>query len=237
VPKRFFDLYDVERITLPIVRDDDLDDVPAVANSWALSPQDHELVTSRGQWRHAVQGYLAAISYCDWIIGRIVDALDRSGLADETVIVLWGDNGFHLGEKLHWRKFVLWEEATRVPMIVVPQRGTPARPFHDDPVGLVDLFPTIAELCGVEGPPHPDGRSLVKSMSGASCPNHPVLMSWGRGNHSVRIGDWRYTRYDDGGEELYHHGTDPNEWNNLAKDGRFTMQIESLRSQLRFDRA
>jgi arylsulfatase A-like enzyme len=146
VPKRFFDLYDVERITLPVVRDDDLDDVPPVAKSWALSPKDHELVTSRGQWRHAVQGYLAAISYCDWIVGRIVDALDRSGLADDTVIVLWGDNGFHLGEKLHWRKFVLWEEATRVPMIIVPQRGVPARPACDEPVGLVDLFPTISEL-------------------------------------------------------------------------------------------
>jgi arylsulfatase A-like enzyme len=236
VPKRFFELYDVERITLPVVRDDDLDDVPPVAKSWALSPRDHELVTSRGQWRYAVQGYLAAISYCDWIVGRIVDALDRSGLADDTVIVLWGDNGFHLGEKLHWRKFVLWEEATRVPMIVVPQRDVPARPTYDEPVGLVDLSPTIADLCGVEGPPRPDGRSLVKSMSDADCPGFPVLMTWQRGNHSVRMGDWRYTRYHDGGEELYNHRTDPNEWNNLAGDQRFTTQIENLRSRLRLDR-
>ena len=205
VPKRFFDLYDREHITLPVVRDNDLDDVPPVAKSWALSPRDHELVTSRGQWRHAVQGYLAAISYCDWIVGRIVDALDRSGLADETIIVLWGDNGFHLGEKLHWRKFVLWEEATRVPMIIVPQRGVPARPFYDEPVGLTAILPTIAELCGVEGPSQPDGRSLVKSMSIADQPSRPVLTTWGRGNHSVRTGSWRYTRYHDGGEELYRH--------------------------------
>jgi arylsulfatase A-like enzyme len=237
VPNRFFDLYDREHITLPVVRDDDLDDVPPVAKRWALSPKDHELVTSRGQWRHAVQGYLAAISYCDWIVGRIVDALDRSGLADETVIVLWGDNGFHLGEKLHWRKFVLWEEATRVPMIIVPQRGVPARPFYDEPVGLVDLFPTICELCGVEGPSQPDGRSLIKPMSKADEPGRPVLMTWGRGNHSVRTGDWRYTRYHDGGEELYNHRTDPNEWNNLANDSRFAMRIENLRSCLRPDQA
>ena len=235
VPKRFFDLYDLDRIALPVVRDDDLDDVPAVAKDWALSPRDHELVTSRGQWRNAVQGYLAAISYCDWIVGRIVDALDRSGLADETMIVLWGDNGFHLGEKLHWRKFVLWEEATRVPMIIVPQRGVPARPFYDEPVGLIDLFPTIAELCGVEAPPHPDGNSLVKSMSEVHRPGQPVLMSWGRGNHSVRTADWRYTRYHDGGEELYNHRTDPNEWNNLAGDSRFTTLIEALRACLRQD--
>ena len=183
-----------------------------------------------------MQGYLAAISYCDWIVGRIVDALDRSGLADETIIVLWGDNGFHLGEKLHWRKFVLWEEATRVPMIIVPQRGVPARPFYDEPVGLIDLFPTIAELCGVEGPSQPDGRSLVKSMSIADQPSRPVLMTWGRGNRSVRTGSWRYTRYHDGGEELYNHRTDPHEWNNLANDTRFTMLIEDLRSWLELDR-
>jgi arylsulfatase A-like enzyme len=237
VPKRFFDLYDRERITLPVVRDDDLEDVPLVGKGWALSPRDHELVTSRGQWRHAVQGYLAAISYCDCIVGRMVDALDRSGLVNETVIALWGDNGFHLGEKLHWRKFVLWEEATRVPMVIVPQRGVPARPFCDEPVGLVDLFPTIAELCGVEGPPHPDGRSLAKSMSEGNQPSRLVLMTWGRGNHSVRMEDWRYTRYHDGGEELYNHRTDPQEWNNLAGDIRFTTLIKDLRSRLRPDRA
>jgi arylsulfatase A-like enzyme len=237
VPKRFFDLYDPDKITLPVVRDDDLDDVPPIARNWALSPRDHELVTSRDQWRLAVQGYLAAISYCDWIVGRIMEALDRSKLADDTIVALWGDNGFHLGEKLHWRKFVLWEEATRVPMIIVPPRGVATKPSYDEPVGLVDLFPTIAELCGVDGPNFPNGHSLVKAMTQEHWPSFPVVMTWGKGNHSVRHGNWRYTRYSDGGEELFNQSSDPNEWNNLASDARFAERIEHLRARIRADRA
>lgn len=236
VPKRFFDLYDPRRIALPLVRHDDLDDVPAIARSWALTPPDHELVTSRDQWRNAIQGYLAAVSYCDWIVGRLIDALDRSEQAENTAIVLWGDNGFHLGEKLHWRKFVLWEEATRVPMIIVPPRGAPvSAPVYDQPVGLIDLFPTIAELCNVKGPIGIDGHSLRPAMTQANCPGVPVLMTWGRNNHSVRSGDWRYTRYADGGEELYHHASDPYEWTNLAFDHRFAVRLESLRRCIRPD--
>lgn len=233
-PKRFFDLYDPERITLPIVRQDDLDDVPPLAKAWALSPPDHELVTSRGQWRRAVQGYLAAISYCDWIVGRIVEALDRSGLADDTMIVLWGDNGFHLGEKLHWRKFVLWEEATRVPLIISPAADRKVRARVHDPVGLVDLFPTLWEMCGFEAPNGIDGHSLAPLMSpeGAAAPSRPAISTWGRGNHSVRFENWRYTRYHDGGEELYDHNADPHEWNNLAGDGRFVDIIARLREMI-----
>jgi arylsulfatase A-like enzyme len=235
VPKRFFELYDVGRITLPVVREDDLDDVPPIARRWALSPPDHELVITRGQWRFAVQGYLAAISYCDWIVGRLIEALDRSGLADETTIVLWGDNGFHLGEKLHWRKFVLWEEATRVPMIIVPPAAVPAQPRYDAPVGLLDIFPTIADLCRIENPKDIDGRSLVSAITQNHDLAEPVLMTWGKGNHSVRSGEWRYTRYSDGGEELYHHPSDPNEWTNLAGERRFADRLASLRGCLKAD--
>ena len=134
LPRRFFDMYDKERIALPLVKDGDLDDVPDQARAWALSPRDHELVTSNGVWRDAVQGYLAAISYCDWIVGRIVQTLERSEHADNTIIALWGDKGFHLGEKLHWRKFVLWEEATHVPMLIVPPKGHIAHPIAMNPL-------------------------------------------------------------------------------------------------------
>lgn len=229
VPKRFFDLYDPDRITLPVVREDDLDDVPLRARQWALSPDDHKLVTARNLWRPAVQGYLAAISYCDWIVGRIIAALDRSPHAENTVIALWSDNGFHLGEKLHWRKFVLWEEATRVPMIIVPPAGVARQACYFDPVSLIDLFPTITELCGVAGLANVDGKSLVGPMTMPNSPGRPVKMIWGAGNLSVRSGDWRYTNYEGSGEELYHHRLDPNEWNNLAGDPRFTAELEWLR--------
>jgi len=227
-PKRFFDLYDVDKISLPLVKDDDLDDVPPIAREWALSPRDHELVTSRHQWPQAVHGYLAVISYVDDLIGQVVAALDRAGLAENTVIVLWGDNGFHLGEKLHWRKFVLWEEATRVPLIVVPPGGSAAQRIYD-PVSLIDLFPTITGLAGV--PSHaPDAASLLPLMEdAASARTAPAIMTWGRGNHSVRSDFWRYTRYHDGGEELYDLRADPHEWSNLASNAAFREICKNLR--------
>jgi arylsulfatase A-like enzyme len=217
VPSRFFNLYDPDAIALPLVRADDLDDVPAIGREWALSPRDHELVVGAGQWRTAVHGYLAAISYCDHLVGKIVSALDRSGVADRTVIVFCGDNGFHLGEKLHWRKFALWEEATRVPLIISApaMRDAPKRIYQ--PVSLIDIYPTLLRLCGLESPPV-DGLDLVSLVCDATgtVARSPVVMTWGRGNHSVRTAEWRLIRYSDGSEELYDHRVDPFEWHNLA---------------------
>jgi arylsulfatase A-like enzyme len=231
VPKRFFDLYDIERLKLPLVKDDDLEDVPPIGKEWALSPRDHELVTARSQWPQAVQGYLAAISYVDELIGRLVETLERSGLAGDTCIVLWGDNGFHLGEKLHWRKFALWEEATRVPLIVVPAAGSgfaPRRVY--EPVSLVDVYPTILDLAGLHERTRIDGISLTPYLAKASYRRiQPAIMTWGRGNHSVRTSDWRLTRYADGQEELYDHRVDHYEWTNLALDGAFDAVRDGLR--------
>ncbi len=150
-------------------------------------------------------------------------------MAENTVIALWGDNGFHLGEKLHWRKFVLWEEATRVPLIIMPPRGRPSVPIFDSPVGLIDLFPTVAEYCAVPMSGYRDGRSLLRGMTDGISRNLPPVSTWGRGNHSVRKDAWRYTRYVDGSEELYNRASDPNEWHNLAADRRFNEMIEQLK--------
>jgi arylsulfatase A-like enzyme len=230
VPARFFDLYDPETIALPTVKADDLDDVPPIGREWALSPRDHELVTGAGQWRSAVHGYLAAISYCDHLVGEIVSALDRSGLADRTTIVFCGDNGFHLGEKLHWRKFALWEEATRVPLIISAPtlNTTPKRVCQ--PVSLIDVYPTLLRLCGIDCPPV-DGDDLVPLLSDSAdkASHPPALMTWGRGNHSVRTAEWRLIRYSDGSEELYDHRVDPFEWQNLAEATEF----EGIRAELR----
>jgi len=230
VPKRFFDLYPLSKIVLPLVKDDDLDDVPEIAREWALDPPDHELVTRNNQWRHAVQGYLAAISYCDSVIGRIIDALDASPARDNTIVALWGDNGFHLGEKLHWRKFALWEEATRIPLIIVPPRGTKCAPRIAEPVSLIDLFPTITDLLGLSQGEPVDGSSLAALMGLSTERALPraAISTWGRGNHSVRHGQWRYTRYSDGSSELYDHSADPYEWTNLAKERRFAGRMRKL---------
>jgi arylsulfatase A-like enzyme len=234
VPQRFFDLYPVDQISLPLVKEDDLDDVPSIARKWALTPPDHELVTSHNQWPQAVQGYLAAVSYVDSLIGQLIDVLDRSGLVDNTAIIVWGDNGFHLGEKLHWRKFVLWEEATRVPLIVVPPRGRKEQRI-DDPVSLIDLFPTIAEMAGV-ATVSPDAKSLVPQLTDPDVArSSPAVMTWGSGNHSLRFQHWRYTRYRDGGEELYDLRSDPREWNNLAGDSSHRSACAQLMKMLPAD--
>jgi arylsulfatase A-like enzyme len=177
-----------------------------------------------------VQAYLAAISYCDGKIGEIVAALDRSAYADDTAIVVWGDNGFHLGEKLHWRKFVLWEEATRVPLIVVPpRRHRTMQTLVDTPVSLTDIFPTLFDRAGLTQPFAADGRSLVPLMRGEKTERDgPVVTTWMAGNHSLRSGPWRYTRYHTGGEELYDHRTDPYEWNNLAGQARFASTLANF---------
>lgn len=228
VPQRFFDLYNPDTISLPLVKQDDLDDVPPIGHKWAIDPPDHAHVTRNDQWRPAVHGYLACISYVDHLIGGLIGALDASGQADNTVIVLCGDNGFHLGEKLHWRKFALWEEATRVPMIVsVPRRGQGLR-VHE-PVSLIDIFPTLLELAGLDLPGDIDSQSLLPLLDETE-PDVPrsAIMTWTKGCHSVRRGPWRFIRYRDNTRELYDHRTDPYEWTNLASDPRFESVIAEL---------
>jgi N-sulphoglucosamine sulphohydrolase, C-terminal len=150
-------------------------------------------------------------------------------------VVLWGDNGFHVGEKLHWRKFVLWEEATRVPLVIVVPGGPPQLPRVHLPVSLIDLHPTVLELCGLERDAGADGSSLLGLMNGREASRPPAVMTWGRGNHSVRTAGWRLTRYVDGTVELYDHGTDPHEWMNLAGDSRFEGVRGSLERRLPAD--
>lgn len=227
VPERFFKLYNPSTLSLPLVKQDDLDDVPPIAREWALTPPDHQLVTTHNEWRPAVHGYLAAISYCDFIVGELIGMLEKTGLAESTIVVLWGDNGFHLGEKLHWRKFVLWEEATRVPLIILDP-NSPARRIRE-PVSLIDIYPTLLDLCGVSHDNQIDGYSLASLVvDGAPNRDRPAVMTWGRGNHSVRTAQWRLTRYVDGTEELYDHLTDPYEWTNLAALSEFHSVKETL---------
>lgn len=245
VPARFFDLYDPDKIRLPVVNSDDLDDVPPAGRKWALSPPDHELVTRRGEWPRAVQAYLASISYCDHVVGQIIAALEASGVANRTTVVLWGDNGFHLGEKLHWRKFALWEEATRVPLIIAPspdlqggERGSRGQRV-DIPVSLIDLHPTVLDLSDVQipGARDIDGTSLrpLFAPHPAQRSHPPPIMTWGRGNHSVRTPEWRLIRYADGSKELYDHRADSYEWTNLAGNPAFSHVEESLQRSIPVD--
>lgn len=225
VPEKYFDMHPLESIELPPHLEGDLDDVPRVgAASTFQSTELHDWVLEQGEprWREGVRGYLASTSYADAMVGRLLDALDASGRADDTIIVLWGDHGFHLGEKVRWRKMTLWEESTHVPFVIVAPGVTEPGTTTDAPVSLMDIYPTLAELAGLELPDHVEGTSLVPLLRDPELDwERPALTTYGFGNHAVRSQRYRYIRYADGTEELYDHADDPNEWSNLAADPRY----------------
>jgi arylsulfatase A-like enzyme len=153
------------------------------------------------------------------MVGRLIDALDASGKADQTIIVLIGDHGFHLGEKHRWRKQTLWEEATRVPLIVVAPGVTTPGARTDAPVSLMDIYPTLTELSGIGTPAHIEGTSLVPLLEDPDAEwSHVAITTNTFEDHAVRDQRYRYIRHPDGTEELYDHETDPNEWTNVAND-------------------
>ncbi|MBP89503.1 MAG: iduronate-2-sulfatase [Planctomycetaceae bacterium] len=216
VPQKYFDMYSLDDIVLPEIREDDLDDLPAEGLKFAKARRrDFETIRNADKWKHAVRAYLASISCADARIGRVLDALDKSPRTKNTIIVLWSDHGWHLGEKQHWHKTTLWEEATRVPFIISApgyRQGVCERP-----VSLLDLYPTLNELTGLEANQSHDGVSLAPLLLKPKAQwNRPAVIEFNRGNAAVRSMRYRYIRYRDGGEELYDHQTDPHEWNNLA---------------------
>ncbi len=235
VPANYLDRFPAEAVELPRVFGGDLADVPAAGVSMARPERDHAQVTEHGQWKQAVRSYLASVNFADDMLGTVLDALDESGHADSTVIVLWGDHGWHLGEKHHWRKFALWEEATRVPLLISAPPGTPGLPggtrpgsVSPRPVNLLDVYPTLVELAGLEAPEGLDGRSLVPLLRNPDMPWQPTVTTHGRLNHAVRSEEFRYIRYADGTEELYDHRVDAMEWTNLASDENYRMVKKEL---------
>lgn len=215
VPQKYFDMHPLESIRLPTVLETDMADVPEAGRKIG-NTGDHPRMLETGNWRRAVQGYLASMTFADAQIGRLLEALDRSPHRDNTIVVLWGDHGWHLGEKLRWRKFTLWEEATRTPLIFVAPGVTTAGTRADAPVDLMGLYPTLADLAGLPAP-EVEGVTLRPLLEDAGAAwTRPALITWGPGNHAVRDHRWRYIRYADGSEELYDHAADPMEWTNLA---------------------
>jgi arylsulfatase A-like enzyme len=229
VPQKYFDLYPLEKVSLPEIKEDDLDDIPEAGRKIALMSGDHAQVTKYNQWRRAVQGYLASISFVDHCLGRVIDALDKSSYRDNTIIVLWSDHGWHLGEKLHWRKFALWEEATHNVLTFTAPGVTRPGEVCDAPVNLIDIYPTLIDLCGLQPRKELEGVSLLPLLKDPSTEwDRPSLTTYGRNNHSLRSKRWRYIRYYDGTEELYDHRFDEQEWFNLADDPKYSPVKEKL---------
>jgi arylsulfatase A-like enzyme len=219
-PQRYFDLYPIEHVRLPPARDDDLDDVPAIGRRLAARQQSvGPKLDAAGARRRAVQAYLACISFADASVGRLIAALDQSPHRANTVIVLWSDHGWHLGEKSHWHKSTLWEVATRVPLVIVAPAVTPPGANCPRPVSLVDIFPTLIDLCGLPPLPTLDERTLLPLLrQPQQARAAPAVMEFERGDAAVRSERYRYIRYRDGTEELYDHADDPVEWTNRASD-------------------
>ena len=241
-PARFFERFKDDPGKLPDIRTDDLEDLGASAKKWAIeavTAGSHSTVVKHKQWRAAVEAYLACVTYVDYEIGRLLEALDASPKKDNTVIVLWSDHGWHLGEKQHWGKWTGWERSTRVPLIVVP----PQRAKEDfakagsvcaQPVGLIDLYPTSLELCGIADPIKLDGESLVPLLKNPQLKtDRAVVTMFDQGNVSVRTMRWRYIRYADGSEELYDHQTDKHEWKNLAANSEYEDVKQKLAESLK----
>jgi arylsulfatase A-like enzyme len=223
VPKKYFDKFPLESIELPKVPADDLDDIPVAGIKMAKPNGDHAKIIKSGRWKDAVQSYLATINFADAQLGRLIDALDRSPYKDNTITCLWSDHGWHLGEKQHWRKFALWEEATKAPMIWIVPGVTPAGRVCARPIDYMNIYPTLNDLCQLSAPKNPKGqklaglsmRTLLADPTAAW--ERPALTTYGQNNHSLRGEHFRYIRYADGSEELYDHRTDPMEFTNLAK--------------------
>lgn len=219
VPRKYFDLHPLDRIELPPQQAGDLDDIPAEGRRLALQLGDHEAVLKAGLWRQAVQAYHASTSFADAMIGRLIEALDRSPLRDNTIICLWSDHGWSLGEKQHWRKFALWEEQTRSPMIWVAPGVTRAGGVSARPVDLMSVYPTLCDLAGIGIPAHVEGQNIRPLLADPAARwDQPAVSTYLFKNHAIRTEEWRYIRYHDGGEELYNERDDPNEWRNLAGD-------------------
>jgi len=217
VPKKWFDLFPLDSIQLPPHRADDLDDVPPAGVKMAKPEGDHAAIVKSGRWKEAVQAYLATIAFCDAQIGRLLDAWETSPQRDNTIICLWSDHGWSLGEKSHWRKFALWEEPTRTVFIWKAPGVAPAGGVCDRPVDYTSIYPTLCALTGLPQPAHLEGSDLSPLLKDVKSPREvPSITTHGFRNHTVRTEDWRYIRYADGSEELYHDAQDPLEYTNLA---------------------
>ena len=237
VPPKYFANYPGDEVAMPRTPAGDLDDIPAGGRA-LLRQKQHFMRAIRagearnpGTWRRAVRAYQASCTFADHQLGRLLEALARSPHASNTIVALWSDHGYHLGEKGHWEKFALWEKSTRVPLVLVaPDRVKPGT-VVDTPVSLLDLYPTLVALAGLPEREGLEGESLLEALSG-SRRNRTVAMTYQRGNHAVRSSRWRYIRYADGSEELYDHAADPDELTNLAATGHHADTILSLRQGL-----
>ena len=234
-PKKYFDQYPIESVRLPNVKPDDLNDIPAPGRERALSAVTagtHDHVLAHNQWKKAVQAYLACISFVDAQIGKLLDYLDESPYADNTIIVLFSDHGWHLGEKKAWGKMTPWIHSSNTPFIISPAGKRPGKLCHE-PVSLLDIYPTLLDMAGLPKR-HLDGVSLAPLISNPSIETQrTVKTNVGKDTYALSNKTWRYIHYENGGEELYNIKKDPFEFDNLIGEGDYSAIISELKENIR----
>ena len=213
VPQKYLDLYPLDEIELPPIKTDDLNDVPDYGRRLVNAGWDKQ-VKDKGLVREAIRGYLAGVTFSDAHIGRVLKALDESPHRDNTIVVLISDHGFHLGEKQQWSKGTLWEEATDSVMMWCVPGVTQSNEICTRPVSLLDIYPTLVDLIGIDKPNHLDGHSLMPLLKDVRAPRSQPAITTYDGHMSVRTETARFIRYWDGTTELYDRTNDPHEWVN-----------------------
>ena len=233
VPKKYFKMFPLDSIKPLNIKENDLEDAyDHGRRKW------HKFVQDNKQWKKVIQAYLASIAFADNQIGRVLKSLENSKYSKNTIIILWSDHGMHIGEKENWEKFTLWEESTRVPLLInfpnMNQKGIQC----NEPVSLIDIYPTLTELAGFNPPKHCDGESLMPQLKNIYIQRKkPALTSFkfssGEIGHSLRSKNLRYIYYRINNlEELYNHEIDPNEFENLAYLPKYKKTIEKFRKEL-----
>jgi arylsulfatase A-like enzyme len=234
VPQKWFDLYPLDKIETPPYKFDDLNDIPSVGlqiNDLPMMPST-EWANKSGEWKKIVQAYLACISYVDYELGRVLDALERSKHADNTIIVLWSDHGYRLGEKGTFAKHALWETATKAPLLFAGP-NLPRGKKIKAPVEMLSIYPTLLDLSGLPAYARNEGKSLVDMMqSDKGVDTSYAITTFAMNNHAIKKAGYRYIRYEDGTEEFYDHSVDPHEWYNEADNKKFTTKKNALQALL-----
>jgi choline-sulfatase len=232
--QKWFDLYPEESIIMPPVKWDDRDDTPRFSwyLHWMLPEPRLKFLQETNQWKNLVRSYLACTSFVDSQVGRVTRALEQNGYGDNTIIVLWSDHGWHLGEKLITGKNTLWDRSARVPVMFAGP-GITAGARCQQPAELLDIYPTLVELCDLPAKAELEGHSLVPQLKHAATPRPwPAITTHNHDNHGIRSVRWRFIQYADGSEELYDMQKDPNEWDNLARDPQFVTVLKEHRQWL-----
>ena len=227
-------MHPADQLTMPPYLENDLDDVPQISRDLQEMPMmpTTEWAIETGEWPNIVQGYLASVSFVDHYIGEVLKALEASPYADNTIVVLWGDHGYHIGEKNRFAKHSMWEETSRVPLMIRAPGGVSGQ-VTNTAVSLLDLYPTLLDLAGLPAYEANEGNSLGPIVHGSAAGSDRIaITSYGYANHAVRSERYRYIRFVDGSEELYDHQLDPNEWTNLANNPDYAGIKQQLADRL-----